>query len=148
MPNYAVDGARQSMVSTGVVAESGGGWSVVRDVGTGTSAAGGRPVDADVLGRVGGVDLGVLRAVVRVSEVGSITAAAARLGYSQPGLSQRVKTAELALGARLFERHHRGVTLTCFGARVLPFAQMLLVVGEAMAREVARGQNSASGERP
>jgi molybdenum-dependent DNA-binding transcriptional regulator ModE len=106
------------------------------------------PVDGDVLGRVGGVDLGVLRAVVRVSEVGSITGAAARLGCSQPGLSQRVKTAEQALGARLFDRTHQGVTPTAFAARILPSARMLLVVGEAMAQEVARAQDHAGGERP
>ena len=83
------------------------------------------------------VDLGLLRAVVRVAEVGSITGAAPGLGYSQPGLSQRVQSVERALGCEVFDRHSHGVRLTEVGARVLPYARVLLAVAEAMADEVA-----------
>jgi DNA-binding transcriptional LysR family regulator len=91
----------------------------------------------DVLGRLGGVDLALVRAVVRVAEVGSITGAAKGLGYSQPGLSQRVQTVERALGCRVFDRSSQGVSVTEIGARVLPYARVLLAVAQAMAAEVA-----------
>lgn len=48
----------------------------------------------------------------------SFTAAARELGSTQPAVSQRVVQLEEALGAPLFERGHRGVTLTEDGARL------------------------------
>jgi DNA-binding transcriptional LysR family regulator len=98
-----------------------------------------------VLGRLGGVDLALVRAVVRVAEVGSITGAAKGLGYSQPGLSQRVQAVERALGCRVFDRGPRGVSVTEVGARVLPYARVLLVVAQALAAEVARADRPQEG---
>jgi hypothetical protein len=105
----------------------------------------GDPLAGDVLGRVGGVDLTVAQSVVRVTEIGSISAAAVTLGCSQPGLSQRIRAAERTLGSRLFDRHPQGVLLTDFGAAVLPFTRVLLIVGQAMAEEVARTRPGPAG---
>jgi DNA-binding transcriptional LysR family regulator len=102
--------------------------------------------DDEVLGRLGGVDLALVRAVVRVAEVGSITGAAKGLGYSQPGLSQRVQSVERALGCRVFDRGPAGVSVTEVGARVLPYARVLLAVAQAMVAEVTRAEG-LEGER-
>jgi putative choline sulfate-utilization transcription factor len=50
------------------------------------------------------------------ARLASFTAAARELGSTQPAVSQRVVQLEEALGVALFERGHRGVTLTEDGA--------------------------------
>jgi DNA-binding transcriptional LysR family regulator len=92
----------------------------------------------EVLGRVGSLDLAMLGAIVVVAEVGSISAAAAVLGYSQPGLSQRLQVTERALGCRLFHRSPQGVKITTLGAVVLPYAKILLSVVQTMAEAITR----------
>ncbi|CDY75026.1 Transcriptional regulator, LysR family [Caballeronia glathei] len=52
------------------------------------------------------------------ARLASFTAAARELGSTQPAVSQRVVQLEEALGAPLFERGHRGVTLTEDGMRL------------------------------
>lgn len=84
------------------------------------------------------MDVMLLRAFVQVSEAGSISRAAPELGYSQPGLSQRIQLLERRLGGRLFERGPQGVQLTARGAAALPYAKILIGVAEALDAEVAR----------
>ncbi len=61
---------------------------------------------------------------VRVFEAagrnGSFTAAAQEIGLTQAAVSQRIHNLELRLGARLFTRQARGVTLTVEGEAWLP----------------------------
>ncbi|WP_323120109.1 choline sulfate utilization transcriptional regulator [Burkholderia alba] len=52
------------------------------------------------------------------ARLASFTAAARELGSTQPAVSQRVVQLEEALGAPLFARGHRGVTLTEDGERL------------------------------
>lgn len=52
------------------------------------------------------------------ARLASFTAAARELGSTQPAVSQRVVQLETDLGTPLFERGHRGVTLTADGARL------------------------------
>jgi putative choline sulfate-utilization transcription factor len=52
------------------------------------------------------------------ARLASFTAAARELGSTQPAVSQRIVQLEMDLGAPLFERGHRGVTLTADGARL------------------------------
>jgi putative choline sulfate-utilization transcription factor len=52
------------------------------------------------------------------ARLASFTAAARELGSTQPAVSQRVVQLEENLGAALFERGHRGVTLTPDGVRL------------------------------
>lgn len=57
-------------------------------------------------------DLDLLRTFVEVHRAGSLTAAAARLGVSQPSVSERIARLEADLGADLFVRSARGATPT------------------------------------
>lgn len=58
------------------------------------------------------MDLNRLRSFYHVAKSGGFTAAARRLGLSQPSVSLQVKGLEEELGAQLFERRARGVALT------------------------------------
>jgi DNA-binding transcriptional LysR family regulator len=79
-----------------------------------------------------------VRAFVEVADVGSITRAAPRLGYSQPGLSQRLQAFERGIGARLFDRGHRGVELTPEGLVALAHARELLAVTDRMHQQISQ----------
>jgi DNA-binding transcriptional LysR family regulator len=58
------------------------------------------------------LDLHTVRIVRAIADHGSITAAAAALGYSQPALSQHLRRAERRLGVPLLLRTGRGIQLT------------------------------------
>lgn len=75
-----------------------------------------------------------------VADAGSFTAAAADLHVAQPSLSQAVKALERELGAEVFHRLPRGVTLTPAGTALLAPARQVLrdlrTAGEAVAAVV------------
>ncbi|WP_235911954.1 LysR family transcriptional regulator [Mesorhizobium xinjiangense] len=65
------------------------------------------------------IPLVALMQAAAVAEHLNFRHAAAALGVSQSGLSQRIKQLEEDLGVLLFERRHRGVTVTEAGERFL-----------------------------
>ncbi|MFJ8753054.1 LysR family transcriptional regulator [Streptomyces sp. NPDC102441] len=67
-----------------------------------------------------------LAALVAVSEAGSITRAAARLGYTAPALSQQLAKLEREAGTALLVRHHRGARLTAAGELLAGRARRVL----------------------
>ncbi|MEV0246214.1 hydrogen peroxide-inducible genes activator [Nocardia sp. NPDC050712] len=83
--------------------------------------------------------LSQLRAFVAVAEYRHFGTAAARLGVSQPTLSQALAALENGLGLQLIERSTRRVLVTAEGTRLLPQAMATL---EAADRFVA----SATGD--
>src|SRR5882672_5286653 len=84
------------------------------------------------------MDLKGLRAFCSVAESGSFSRAAAALGVAQSVLSRQVSALEIELGARLFYRSGRGVTLTDLGDAVRRRAKSLLTDSEQLLLE-ARG---------
>lgn len=58
-----------------------------------------------------------LRAFISVAEMASLTAAADKIGITQPSITKRLNNLETELGSRLFTRHHRGIVLTDAGER-------------------------------
>ncbi|WP_327119427.1 hydrogen peroxide-inducible genes activator [Nocardia sp. NBC_01730] len=83
--------------------------------------------------------LSQLRAFVAIAEYRHFGTAAARLGVSQPTLSQALAALENGLGLQLIERSTRRVLVTAAGMRLLPKAMATL---EAADRFVA----SATGD--
>ncbi|GAB4256748.1 MAG: LysR substrate-binding domain-containing protein [Thermoleophilia bacterium] len=67
-----------------------------------------------------------LRYFTAVAEDGNFTHAARRLHVSQPALSYQIKRLENEVGARLFHRQTRRVSLTSDGKAFLPLAQDVL----------------------
>ncbi|MFF4741098.1 LysR family transcriptional regulator [Streptomyces sp. NPDC001262] len=79
----------------------------------------------------------LLRAFVAVAEELHFTRAAARLYVAQQALSRDVRRVERLLGAELFARTTRSVTLTADGARLLPYARRILAAYEELAAACA-----------
>ncbi|GMV14036.1 MAG: LysR family transcriptional regulator [Polyangiaceae bacterium] len=65
------------------------------------------------------LDLNLLRVFVVTAEAGSVTAAAERLYLTQPAVSAAMKRLSSAVGAPLFARAGRGLTLTARGELLL-----------------------------
>ncbi len=77
-----------------------------------------------------------LRVLREVAEVGSFSAAARGLGYTQSAVSRQVAALEAAAGRRLFERRRDGVRLTAEGSRLLARATTVLAELDAARREL------------
>ena len=83
-----------------------------------------------------------LRAFVRIVERGSMTAAAADLGVSQPAVSKLLRNLEAHAGARLFERGPRALRPTAQGLALYEAAGGPLAAIDA-ALEGLRGDGAA-----
>ena len=91
------------------------------------------------------LDAHALRVVRAVNETGSITAAAAALGYSQPAVSQQLNRLERRLGLAVVERVGRGVRLTEAGLVLARHAVTVASALDAAAGEIAELQGLRSG---
>ncbi|WP_394561308.1 LysR family transcriptional regulator [Aquipseudomonas alcaligenes] len=67
-----------------------------------------------------------LRAMLAISESGSIQEASRLLHISQPALSKGIKELEAELGVPLLVRSNRGITVTEFGERLVRRARLIL----------------------
>jgi DNA-binding transcriptional LysR family regulator len=72
------------------------------------------------------MELDHVEAFLAVARSGGFARGSAALHLSQPAVSRRIKLLEAELGAPLFDRLSRGVTLTEAGRAFLPHAQALL----------------------
>ncbi|HEY3021287.1 MAG TPA: LysR family transcriptional regulator, partial [Solirubrobacteraceae bacterium] len=91
------------------------------------------------------ISLAGLRIVREVARLGSFSAAADRLGYTQSAVSRQVALVERAAGRELFERHARGVRLTAAGGIVVRRAETVLAELDATRQELADLGVRASG---
>lgn len=76
--------------------------------------------------QIDGLNPGLLRALLAVADHGSISAAAAAIHYSQPGLSRKLARLERAAGAQLLRRSRHGTTLTAEGERLAQVARTVI----------------------
>lgn len=83
------------------------------------------------------MDRYLLRYFLAVAELGSFSKAAARVSVTQPTLSVGIAKLEEQVGARLFERTTRRVSLTPAGSRFLTHARRIVQAYETALREVA-----------
>jgi DNA-binding transcriptional LysR family regulator len=91
------------------------------------------------------MELQQLRYVLAVAETGNFTRAAARCLVVQSALSHQVARLEKELGARLFDRHSRGVRLTAAGEAFLPAARQALAAVDRARDEVAAAVGEIRG---
>jgi molybdate transport repressor ModE-like protein len=90
-------------------------------------------------------DVQTLRVIRAIADEGSITAAAASLGYSQPAVSQQIKRLEKRLGVAVIERVGRSVRLTEAGRVLARHAPAVTTALDAAAGELAELRGLRAG---
>ena len=89
-------------------------------------------------------DWNQLRAFLETAETGSLSAAARKLGLTQPTLSRQVAAIEQRMGVTLFERVGKAMALTPTGLDLLEHARTMGSAAEALSL-AATGRSQAVG---
>lgn len=79
-----------------------------------------------------------------VARCGGVTRAAHELGTVQSNVTSRIRSLENKIGASLFDRHSRGMTITAAGRRLLPYAERLTLLSQE-AISAARDEGEPKG---
>jgi DNA-binding transcriptional LysR family regulator len=90
------------------------------------------------------LDWNQLKAFLETAETGSLSAAARKLGLTQPTLSRQVAAIEQGMGVTLFERVGKSMALTPTGLDLLEHARAMGAAAEAL-RLAATGRSQAVG---
>ena len=83
------------------------------------------------------MDIEKLKALKVIVETGSITRAAERLGYSQPGLTGMLNRLEQEIGYPVLQRGSGGVSLTEAGEALMPQVDRILRDSRALEQAIA-----------
>ncbi|CAN5632970.1 hypothetical protein BH24ACT5_BH24ACT5_18710 [soil metagenome] len=86
-----------------------------------------------------------LRTFQEIARTGTYTAAARKLGYTQPALSYQMRVLERAIGAPLTVRTGRSVQLTRAGQTLLRHAEQILTAIRVAERDIAQVVGSGAG---
>lgn len=87
-----------------------------------------------------------VRAFLVLAQTQSITGAADRVGLTQPALSKLLRRLEQDVGAPLFERHRRGISLTPEGETLLKHAQEAAIEFDHACEAIAASHNARKVE--
>ncbi len=90
------------------------------------------------------LDWNQLKAFLETAETGSLSAAARKLGLTQPTLSRQVAAIERQMGVTLFERVGKAMALTPTGLELLEHARAMGAAAEALGL-AATGRSQAVG---
>ena len=71
-----------------------------------------------------------LKTFLKIAELMNFTRAAEDLGYAQSSVSAQIRALEEDVGAPLFNRIGRNVTLTQFGEELLPYARSIVAASQ------------------
>jgi DNA-binding transcriptional LysR family regulator len=74
------------------------------------------------------------RTFIEVARTGSLSAAARRLGLSQPAAGRHIQALEDTLGLALFSRSPRGLIPTAAAADLMPHAEAMAAASAALLR--------------
>ncbi|MBR9812751.1 LysR family transcriptional regulator [bacterium] len=86
-----------------------------------------------------------MQSFVRAAETGSFSAVARELDTTQPTVSKHVASLERYLGARLFNRSTRNLTLTDEGSRYYTYSQRILEQMQTAEADIRGGSAEAIG---
>lgn len=86
-----------------------------------------------------------LRVFLAIAEAKSLTAGASDMHLTAPSASYRLKNLEQAMGAPLFERTQKGMTLTPAGLTVRRYAETILSNVERLQGDMRRHTTGVSG---
>ncbi len=90
------------------------------------------------------LDHRLLQAFVTVARTGSMSRAAAELGYSQPAVSMQVQRIEQLLGTQLLVRDPGRLRLTPAGRQCFALAEVILLLGERLVDPVPESPTGAA----
>ena len=90
------------------------------------------------------LDWNQLKAFLQTAQTGSLSAAARKLGLTQPTLSRQVAAIEQQMGVTLFERVGKAMVLTPTGLDLLEHARAMGAAAEALSL-AASGRSQAVG---
>jgi DNA-binding transcriptional LysR family regulator len=90
------------------------------------------------------MDWNQLKAFLKTAETGSLSAAARKLGLTQPTLGRQVAAIERSMGVTLFERVGKTMVLTPTGLDLLEHARTMGAAADAL-RLAATGRSEALG---
>lgn len=96
-------------------------------------------------GSPGNPDWNQMRALLTTVEAGSLSAAAKRLGLTQPTLGRQVAALEESLGLAIFERVGRNLVLTEAGQRLVADLRDMGAAAERVALSAAAQSQSVEG---
>ena len=89
------------------------------------------------------MDLDRLSLILKIVDLGSMSAAARDVHLTQPALSRSIRQLEEEIEADLFDRRGRGLVLTAAGRALVPRARALLSASERARLEVSRSAQRA-----
>jgi len=89
--------------------------------------------------------IALMQTFVRIVEAGSLSAAAAQMGSTQPTVSRRLQALERSLGVRLLRRSTHAMKLTEDGERCVERAKELLASWEAFEAELRGAGDEPEG---
>ncbi|MGQ9368207.1 LysR substrate-binding domain-containing protein [Azospirillum sp. ST 5-10] len=89
--------------------------------------------------------IALLQTFVRIVEAGSLSAAAAQLGSTQPTVSRRLQALERALGVRLLQRSTHAMKLSDDGARCYERAKDLIAAWQTLESDVRGADDEPAG---
>jgi DNA-binding transcriptional LysR family regulator len=95
--------------------------------------------------RIASLNWSLVQAFLAVAEEGSLSAAARKLGQSQPTLGRQIKQIEAALEAELFIRQPRGLSLTTTGRQMVVPARRMREAMNSIALTAAGTSARAEG---
>ncbi|MEI7445396.1 MAG: LysR family transcriptional regulator [Burkholderiales bacterium] len=95
--------------------------------------------------RIDHLDWNHLKAFLETAEAGTLSAAARRLGVSQPTLGRQVAAIERRLGVTLFERIGRSMSLTGTGVALLEHARAMGAAAEDLHRSATGRAQAVDG---
>jgi DNA-binding transcriptional LysR family regulator len=90
--------------------------------------------------------LELMQTFVRIVEAGSLSAAAAQMGSTQPTISRRLQWLEKMLGLRLLQRSTHAMRLTEDGERCYAHARALLENWAAVEADLRGAQDQPRGQ--
>ncbi len=82
------------------------------------------------------MNISKFKALLTAVDTGSFSATAAKLGYTQSGLTHMMNALERELGISILERGYYGVKLTAGGERIVPKIRRLVMCEEELLSEI------------
>lgn len=92
------------------------------------------------------MDIGQLKTLIHVAELGSLSKASARLNIVQPALSRKIRLLEEELDVVLFDRDGRGMVPTTMGGKIIDHAIKVMGELEDIRRLAASRTEKLAGE--